>query len=237
MKSIESNCLKTVSAERVYTELIVSTNKGDAAKFITRLSELGILRQIHKSLYFDELKAEQAKELSKLLEWFVKEYPQDKIEKWYPFHLILFSGLPKDMQTSIAKQLTYPSNFIKSINKIKLFLDKIGSGELKDSTDGELALKLSGLRIEDVLYLLAVTKDDALKSRLRHYLTHSRSVSLSINGHDLLMMGVTLGALIGSILQTLKIQKIDGKISNREDELELAKKMVDDDSDSATNLE
>ena len=79
------------------------------------------------------------------------------------------------------------------------------------------------LPVVALLALLAVHHGEAgLRSRALLYLEKLADVEISIDGHDLLAMGIEAGPEVGRILRAVRMAKLDGKISTREEELALA---------------
>ena len=62
---------------------------------------------------------------------------------------------------------------------------------------------------------------------MKRFLAKDRDVQLAINGDDLKELGLKSGPEIGNVLEHLLCQKIDGKISGKEEELELARQFLE----------
>jgi tRNA nucleotidyltransferase (CCA-adding enzyme) len=220
LKSIASQNLRTVSVERVRTELVVSTGKGKAASFFARLNELGVLKQLNENLVFEREKRRHSEEVNRIIDWFTVEFPQERIEKWIPHHLVLFSGLKGDIQVKVIKGLKYPRSFLDRILRTIYFLDE----ELKridvNTSDGELAIILAGFTAEEIIYLMAVLEKGDATDKLNRFLTYSRFVKPELNGNDLINIGILDGIVIGKLLLELKREKINGALPSRESELD-----------------
>ena len=73
----------------------------------------------------------------------------------------------------------------------------------------------------------AIAADSALvQERLNLYLTRWRHVRTALDGNALQKLGVPSGPELGEMLKALHAAKLDGKISGKEDEVELVQRRL-----------
>ena len=67
-----------------------------------------------------------------------------------------------------------------------------------------------------------------VSDRLKLYIEKLRDIKTSLDGQDLLNMGVPQGALVGTILNELLVAKLDGYIITEADECETVYRILKD---------
>ena len=73
--------------------------------------------------------------------------------------------------------------------------------------------------------ILAST-DPVVRTRLNEYLDSLRHVRPSLDGNDLIALGVLQGPMVGRGLEALRDARLDGTVNSREQETELARSFV-----------
>ena len=79
---------------------------------------------------------------------------------------------------------------------------------------------------EAVLAVSRLTASAAAARRLTEYLNELRFVAPSLNGRDLLAMGVPGGPMVGQVLRELRDAKLDGEASTEEEERRLVREIL-----------
>jgi tRNA nucleotidyltransferase (CCA-adding enzyme) len=83
---------------------------------------------------------------------------------------------------------------------------------------------------ELLLYGLARSAREDLRRLVSHYLTHLTDVTIQLSGEDLLAMGVAPGPAIRILKERLLAARLDGEVHTRDEELELARRLILDGS-------
>jgi tRNA nucleotidyltransferase (CCA-adding enzyme) len=86
--------------------------------------------------------------------------------------------------------------------------------------------ELSGFRVEVLLYMMAVTRNEAVQKAISYYFTYLRQVTTSIRGRDLQRIGIQPGPIYRDILDATLNAKLNGRIKTRSDELNFARSYV-----------
>jgi tRNA nucleotidyltransferase (CCA-adding enzyme) len=71
---------------------------------------------------------------------------------------------------------------------------------------------------------MSKAKQETAKKYISLYLTHLRNVKVVLTGDDLKALGIPPGPRYKEILAELLDAKLDGRVGNREEELEFARK-------------
>jgi len=88
--------------------------------------------------------------------------------------------------------------------------------------------ELSDLKIEQILYVMAITTHQRLIKDISAYVTDLRHVRLSVSGKDIMALGLPPSPVYGKILGSVMDAKLNGWATTRDQELELLKKHVAD---------
>ncbi|NPA94966.1 MAG: polya polymerase, partial [Thermodesulfobacteria bacterium] len=103
----------------------------------------------------------------------------------------------------------------------KKVIEKIEkSPQIKNS---QIVRILQGQDTEFLLYAMALSKGDA-RQAISRYITELSRVKPEITGDDLKRLGFTPGPLYRNILESLREERLDGRIHSKEQELEFVKK-------------
>jgi tRNA nucleotidyltransferase (CCA-adding enzyme) len=99
--------------------------------------------------------------------------------------------------------------------------DKLAEeGNSADLRPSRIWLLLEGVPMEAILFCLAVTRSDRVRMAISRHLTGGPGATTAISGMDLKLLGIAPGPLYGEILRAVKLEKIDGRLKDRESELD-----------------
>lgn len=90
----------------------------------------------------------------------------------------------------------------------------------------ELVEKLKPLQDEELLILLARSRNKEVEENILRYLRKLKNIGLEITGKDLLANGLEPGPVIGEILARVYRQRLKGKLSSRTEQLAYARSLV-----------
>ena len=77
-----------------------------------------------------------------------------------------------------------------------------------------------------ILLLVAQTKDAKVKKNIQNFLDKYNTTRLLVSGNELKGLGVSSGPSFKKILDKILDAKIDGRVKNRQDELDFVKRLV-----------
>ncbi|HAS52890.1 MAG TPA: polya polymerase, partial [Nitrospiraceae bacterium] len=87
--------------------------------------------------------------------------------------------------------------------------------------------RLQPLDIETILLMMAKARKDSAKKNISLYLTHLRTVRVSLTGDDLKTLGIPPGPKYKKILSRLKDAKLDGMVETPDDEIAFVRKLAE----------
>ena len=83
---------------------------------------------------------------------------------------------------------------------------------------------LNPLPADFLLYAMAKTDSQMVKRTISLYFTELKRIRVSLNGQDLRRLGFVPGPIYTEILQTVLRAKLEGKLFNRQEELDFVLK-------------
>ena len=92
--------------------------------------------------------------------------------------------------------------------------------------NSDLHAMLSTFKTELLLYMMATARDEGTQKAISHYYTQLRDVKVVIRGRDLLKLGITPGPAFRKIIQAVLNGRLDGEISNFEEEMAFVQKEI-----------
>ena len=217
--AVKGRALDTVSPARTRREQELILQEEHPGLSLSRCGELGVLRAIHPSLGDGAgVKALARRET-----------------KNAPLEYLAALSYPLTTQDGEAfvNRLRMPSRWAKVVRDTIAVRLRCGDDPASGPHIGEPGLSSSQLRnvldqfsITSVQVNASLSESPRVKEALELYLTRLRYVKPSLNGSDLICLGVSPGPLMGELLRNLRNAKIDGRIATRDDEVQLAKEYI-----------
>ncbi len=223
MKSaLRLRLFEKLSGTRIYDELSLTFQETDPVAAIKRLSEYELLSVIHPDLKFTEELKERLNAIHEALIWFDLLFLEERADRAKVFIMGLLSVLDKEQRAQALKRLNTPSVEEKKI--LKAMDETIRAIKiLKPDDPVSIYHTLSGLSIETLLFLMAVSRKRLIQKAISDYLLKLRHVKPLLKGSDLKKMGIPQGPIYSEILGALLDERLRGKLKNREDEVEFVK--------------
>jgi tRNA nucleotidyltransferase (CCA-adding enzyme) len=78
---------------------------------------------------------------------------------------------------------------------------------------------LHPLAIETLLLMMAISTVDTMRRYISLFITHLKAARVEVTGDDLRSLGLAPGEIFSVILKDLLMQRLDGKVTDRDSEL------------------
>ncbi len=219
--------LKTISGERIRHELDLILAEENSGSMLQRLGELGLLFNIHPALSWNPTFSQS---ITNLLNHPAPE-DWDMPEKFwnYPLRRILgytfwLMDLPNQELKSVCQRIRIPGNIEKVIRQARLLNEKIHS--LVNMRTSEITAFLDGINPTAILCVYRRLQNKEEKDVIETYQTKWRHIHSSINGDDLIKLGISTGPHIKDMLIQLKGAWLDGKIQNTKEEKQFIEELL-----------
>jgi tRNA nucleotidyltransferase (CCA-adding enzyme) len=141
--------------------------------------------------------------------------------KWAVYFMVLFRHCEVDVSKEICDQFEiapkYQEIFCKGRFEAERCLYRLEIDHKIKNV--ELYKELYAFRIELILYMMAVTKQERAKKAISFFITQLRQIKISVSGKDLKEMRLEPGPLYRTILQAVLDAKLNGQLKTKNDEL------------------
>ena len=225
--SVNMKLFNRLSGERIYAELMLMFSEAEPLKALTRMAGLDLLKFIHPGIRITTDVEKLCIGIGETLTWFRLLYLDITIERWFLYFLGLLDRLKDEAVEETLERLAVPRKVRDRVRTARagyrdVLYEFYRSPDLASSSVYDLLRPLEG---ETVLLMMAKAKQEAAKKYVSLYLTRLRNVKVTLSGDDLKNMGIPPGPRYKKILSRLLDAKLDGKVKNREDEIEFVRKM------------
>ncbi len=204
--------------ERLLDELIILLEERDPFKAIKRLDTIGALGKICKGIKTGP----QTKKM------FGKMHPMKKYGADMPllYFMALTRGMKEHDLAGMYKRLKLSNDWIKLLKQARKAEALLKRMSKKKMASSAIYSALHGLNPEATLYMTALTDDKNVLINVNHYMDELMHTTIEINGNDLKMLGLKEGPVYTEILKSVIMAKLDGRVNGKNQEIELAKKLI-----------
>ncbi len=207
--------LETISGERIRYELECVLSEAYPEKALIRAAGLGILKRLHPKLALPRL----------LAKWFANArrigFPPDTLKAVY---LALLTYNPNaaaiEQFADYLKLDKKTTQVLKDTRELKRKSEALDDEPLQPSA---IYLVLHEHSEEAILANLISAKSGKVRHNMQLYLDELRYVKTSLDGDDLVAIGLRKGPLIKMALDVLLDARLDGDVNTRRDEEQLVR--------------
>jgi len=223
-KELISNALDLldrVSSERIRHELILILRESEPERALARLADLGVLSHIHCALHYDAWIADRFRALR--AEMAVREAPEP-VEHLY-CGLWLYRLDPQE-QEAVMTRLRFPSPMRTLVEHVRYLREqeaRLAHNHLRPS---QIYHILEPASPAARLVLRTATDSWLVRQRIDQFERRLAQVTTELDGHDLRRMGLKPGPIYRRVLGALLDARLDGQVSNREDEETLVRSLL-----------
>lgn len=213
----------TVNGSRYFVEIKKMLMEEDPKKCFARLKTVNALPIIHPRFSLNLRLISLLQKNIKRLKVVSSDFSEDK-------ELIYMMGLMESASTKVVNEVLNKFPFTKRqrigilhLQNLNEVMAAISKSRLKNS---EVYKILRPYSADLVPYIRVKSNRSLILRRIDQFLLKYKDVDLKITGRDLIKMGCAKGEAIGQILEEVLCAKIDKRISNKQAELKLAKKLL-----------
>lgn len=219
--------LDRVTGERIRNELEMCLREPHRISTMARLAEIGALAQIHPGLTWQIQTSQtftQAEEVVQDPVW--SSVLADESPAFIYFALLLLP-LPPIVQDEVMARLRVRKTTREDVFSTRGLLEELSNLPVK-AKPSQVVFSLRNYQSRVLLVALAaVGPGSEMGQKIDNYQRKWREVRTSLNGNDLLDMGLQTGPQIGVLLDRLLAARLDGEIHDDEGEQKLLKILVE----------
>ena len=198
--------METISGDRVRNELERYFAERDVGSALLMAQELGVLRAVHTGLELPEQAASA-----------VSDPAFDTLSPRHLVLLVLLAYTASDAQ-GVCRRLNLSGKRAEAVGSmpcVRAVCGELGRKSIPPSRIVDILQPLDDAAIEACMLAMG---GGVAGDRMRRYLTELRHVKPSLNGGDLIALGVPEGPRLGKMLAELRRARLDGLLSTAEDE-------------------
>lgn len=226
------NLFQQLSGRRLFQELRLIMEEREVLACFRRMDGFSLLQVLHPLLKLNDLLENTLSEVERVLNWYRLLYLEPKAQSWRLFVLALGSGLDDAQFQIFMRRLNFLDRDENFLTSMRQGLDEtvylLNQWQGRAGSMSELFFILKPLPLESVLYLMARSQKEVMRRNISLFLTQLRTQKVAVSGKDLKAMGLPPGPDYAEILRAVQAAMIDGTAPDRNSQLVLAGKLVDE---------
>ena len=212
--------ISQISGDRIRHELDHILDEDQRVDMLERMSELGLLSEIHPALIWDIDSRENLQMLSWLEQkplYGLKLDLQKGSSKRKLAYSLWFIHQPQEKIQIILRKLRFPVTQSKVIlSASHLWKDLAWMANARIS---QIASRLEDVPAIAIYAVFLATRDERVSKKIQEYIVRINSITPAISGNDLKKRGIPPGPVYKRILGAIRDAWLDGKITNADQEL------------------
>ncbi len=222
--ALERNGLSELSGTRIWKEFSLIFQEKHPAEAVRHLFERGVLAALERQWVLTPGLEDHLERAEQIVAWFHQQHLERAADLNLLWWSVLTAPLPVERQRHLNERLELPENIARktpaTINHAQKLLRQLT--EQPPSLLSHLARMLRGESTETLLTTAVFAVQEENRRAIFRFLTELEQIKPYIDGNDLKKLGIAPGPLFSHILETIRDEKIDGAISSKVEELELA---------------
>ncbi len=226
--AVKRDFFKRLSGLRVLAELRQILEEENPVPAVERLFDFDLMQIVHPRLKFDKNMIAGLESVRKVLSWHDLLFVDTPFERWPIYFMAIIKGSNRTTTQDICARLKLAPRYVNLFTK-----QRFRAGGVLFRMERNIPVRnstiyrhLNDLKPELLLYMMAVTRKEAVKKAISLYYTQLSSVTISIMGRDLQELGLKPSPAYRKILDSVLHAKLDGRIESPEEELAHAKMQI-----------
>lgn len=223
--AVQMGLIEKLWGHRFFHEIQLILMEDDPLPAIRRMAEFGVLPILSSKMHFDQKTEEFFALLREVISWYELSFLDEPLDRWWVYLLGLLSGLSPRRLEEVWDRLELTGSqqvrILWTYEHVDTVLHKFL--QLSDLKPSDIYRALQPFKPEELLFMMARTQKEEARKAVSHYLHRYRHVKTELKGKDLKALGVPPGPVYREILDELLDARLDGKIKDRQDELNFLK--------------
>jgi len=226
--AIKMDFFRRLGGHRVFSELRQILVEENPTASIVRLQAYHLLKVVHPSIDADKNLETSFKTVKKVLAWYDLLFMEEPYIKWPVYFMALTRTCDRQTVEKICSRFELAPRWRTLFCRRRFEADRClyGLERKLPKKNSTIYSRLSGLKIELLLYMMAMTTKEPVKRAISRYCTTLRFVAPSISGKDLKRYGLKPGPVFRQVLDAARDARLNGKIETPRDEHEFVKRYI-----------
>jgi len=223
--AVNMNFFSRLSGRRVFAELCQILEEEDPVPAIERLAGFELLAAVHPSIKVDKNTVSALNDVREVLAWYDLLFLETAYTRWAVYFLVLINRCEEATCEALCRQFElnrrHTALFTRERLEANRFLAWLKGNQ--PVANSQLYEGLQGFSMELILYIMAAADNDRIKRHISRYITQMKDARTLISGEDLARLGIPPGPVYSRIFRKVLHARLDGRISTKSEELELAR--------------
>jgi tRNA nucleotidyltransferase (CCA-adding enzyme) len=224
--AVKSEFLQNLSGKRIFSEVQLLLKEERVRTLMKRLNDFDVLSSIHPSVCYNQQVNRLMKNVESVLAWYDLLYLDNQCEKWFVYFLGLIDPLSAEEAQQLLRRCDIKRRYAASIMSAKtsgmqVLLDLSNK---KNQGKAEIYRILHHIPLDVSLYLMAKSGRPSTKKAFSLYFTRLQHAQVHLTGNDLKQIGIVPGRHYRHILDRLKDEVLNGRVTGRDEELRFVRK-------------
>ena len=227
--AVDSRVLEKLSGKRLWTELKNVLEEEHPIPAIRMMHEHKLLPFIHPSIVLDSFLLDLFYEVQNVVAWFrlnfLKEEPP---EAWLLYFMALLEKLDRQERMVVATRLQLTARVQEILRYYKSNTKDIRARLLgrPHPRPADTYFALQEYDREVLLYTLARSSEELIRSQLLAYLQEYQFAKLQISGDDILALGAPRGPAIKHLLDDVLRAHLNGEAPGRDEQMRIVSRLL-----------
>jgi tRNA nucleotidyltransferase (CCA-adding enzyme) len=231
-----------VSGERIRHELYLLLQEPEPELGLSRMEELGVLRQVHPGLRCDGWLQLKFRTLRQAMpQWYEASWKPELVEEEHDalhgmpaptdnaaqlyLALLTYRLFQAELETLTAR-LKIVRDDADLLYQVAGLDETIASLQVRDVRPSEVYALLEPYSGPAILVTWVASDSPRVREQLSHYWQTYRHVHPILTGDDLKALGLSPGPIYGHILRALRDARLDGQIASEAEERQMVQEMI-----------
>ncbi len=226
--AVRMDFFKRLDGRRVFSELRLLLEEASPLDLLKRLGDYDLLKVVHPSLTFNAELSTAFQAVKEVQSWFDLLFLEESYMKWAVYFMALIRSFDREVTEAICRRFDLPPRQRRLLGSGRLMAERVVY-RLDNQIPPEnsiLCKMLQGFSIEQILYMMATTRQVAVQRAISVYVTRLRFVQPAISGADLKVLGIPPGPIYREIFDAVRDAKRNGQLEDVKDELALAQRLA-----------
>jgi len=223
--ALNRGALGKLSMMRIVAEVIRCFHEEQPYAPIQKFLDLGLLKTLHKDLFGASILPSRFKLIPGVVRRFsaLREPINSEAIHW----IGILARLPVSEADALLKEACYHSESRKIVIRALDAMNTIPKNlsRLKPGDDFGVFKLLRDVPIEGLISLILFALDKVGAKRIFDFIGRLRSIKCDISGKELIELGIPPGSHFSRIFEDILKNKIEGRITDKEGELEYARRV------------
>ncbi len=222
--TVKKRLVDSLSGMRLFNEIKLLLKEKRPMDCIHRMRAFDLLQFVSPEMLKESKDIETLERLESVISWAGRVALPREPEIWRVYFLGLFYSLEEQAFLKAAERLHLPARMKNSLEQDRTAcresLQRLKSH--KEWGPKEIYHTFADLSIEAVIFLVALSSSDRINQYANIYFAqYQGKAELSLTGGDLVKMGLEPGPVFQSVFNTLREERVMGRVNTREDEVAL----------------